>query len=248
MLTSIIIPVYNQWHYTKKCIESIINNTSRTYEIIVIDNGSTDYTKSGLKKYNEINIITNEKNLGYAKACNQGARKAKGDLLLFLNNDTIVTKDWVDKMVKCISSKPDIGVVGCKLLFPETNKIQHAGVVLYNKIPGHIFYNEPGSIPQANIKKYYPAVTGACLLTLKNLYNDVNGFDENYVNGYEDVDYCLKAWETGYKVLYCPDTLIYHYGSVSENRHLLEKENLQYFIQKWKNKLDNNKINFLEQK
>lgn len=241
MLVSIIIPVFNQWPYTEKCLKSIQQYTTYPHEIIIIDNGSKDETVKELTGNSAIKLLTNPHNLGFARACNQGAKIARGELLLFLNNDTIVTPDWLRSMVNLLTDSK-IGVVGNKLLFPDTNRIQHAGVFLQNKLPGHIYYNQPGNFSESNIKKIYPAVTGACLLTRKILFLEVGGFDETYINGYEDVDYCLKIWEKGYKVIYCPDSIIYHYGSTSTGRHLLEKQNLACFLEKWKNKLKSGKI------
>jgi GT2 family glycosyltransferase len=239
---SIIIPIFNQWSYTSSCLESIEKNTLYPYELIIIDNNSKDNSVNNLLNYKGIELIKNKINTGYAHACNQGAQVAKGELLLFLNNDTIVTRGWLVKMLECLSSNNKIAVVGSKLLFPQNNTIQHAGVVLHGVLPGHIYYKEPGNLSFANIKKYYPAVTGACLLSRKKLFLSLGGFDEKFINGYEDVDYCLRVWENGYKIVYCPESTVYHYGSVSENRHLREKENQEYYKQKWGIKLISGKI------
>jgi GT2 family glycosyltransferase len=233
MLVSIVIPTYNNWELTKDCLDSIKNKTEVNHEIIVVDNNSTDETVERLKRASEIKLITNTCNLGFAKASNQGVKIARGSLILFLNNDTIATRNCLSKMVEMMKVEEKAGVVGNKLLFPETNLIQHAGVVLNNGKPAHIHYQEPASLPEANVRKEYPAVTGACLLTLRDLFLKMGGFDEKFVNGYEDVDLCLRVREAGFRVLYCPDSVVYHYGSVTEGRHSCEQENLDYFLNKW---------------
>jgi len=136
---SIVIPVYNNWKYTEKCLRILLqeNKNQTTFEIIVVDNASEDDTSKKIidlmKKHTNLRLISNDENEGFAHACNQGAREAKGDFVLFLNNDTEPIGDWLDKMVEAARLYNNVGAVGAKLLYPDTKTIQHAGVAIDNQ-------------------------------------------------------------------------------------------------------------------
>src|SRR5262249_32215560 len=139
---SIVIPVLNKLEFTRQCLERIWRNTDgeTSYEVIVVDNGSTDETVewfAGLTPPRPLRYQQNQQNLGYAKANNIGARISRGDHLLFLNNDTLVQPNWLTEMLRVIRSDPSVGIVGIKQLFPYTNVIYHTGIVF-----------APGGIPQ----------------------------------------------------------------------------------------------------
>ena len=128
-MVSIIIPVYNKLDYTTRCIESLVMNSGETtpYEIILVDNSSTDGTPGYLQSLQgDVTVISNKTNLGFARACNQGARLARGRLLLFLNNDTVPHPGWLDALVQGIE-EDEADIVGARLLYPN-GRIQHAGV------------------------------------------------------------------------------------------------------------------------
>jgi len=239
MKTSIIIPIFNQLDYTQKCLESIFLYGSKyDFEIIVVDNASTDGSKEYLLGLgNRIVAIYNEKNLGFAKACNQGAGIAQGEYLLFLNNDTVVTNNWLDILVKELDNNMDVAIVGPKLLYPD-NTIQQAGVVFKrNKQPYHIYHREKGEQPYVNKKRRFQCLTAACFSIRSNVFKAVNGFDESYQNGYEDVDLCLKVGELGFGILYCPESVVYHYAGVSAGRHSHDKNNRELFLKRWGQKI-----------
>ncbi|MEI7463198.1 MAG: glycosyltransferase family 2 protein, partial [Candidatus Taylorbacteria bacterium] len=130
MKTSIIIPIYNQKKFTKNCLESIFECGSKyEFEVIVVDNASTDGSREYLFEFaTKVTTIYNKRNEGFAKACNQGANIAKGGYLLFLNNDTVVTNNWLDILVKELDGNNKLAIVGPKLLYPD-DTIQHAGIV-----------------------------------------------------------------------------------------------------------------------
>ena len=238
---SIIIPVFNRVEFTKKCIEAILRNTpSELYEIIVIDNASSDETKMFLSNIeNRIKIIYNETNIGFAKACNQGAKLANGEFLVFLNNDTIPVAGWLESMVAYAEKDDEIGVIGSKLLYPD-GTIQHAGIELINGVPDHPFRNAPGDMPEANTMRELDMVTGACLLIKKEIFERCNGFDENYRNGVEDVDLCLKVRELGFKVVYNPQSILYHHEGKTAGRFDHVRENLELFFKRWGQRFDHN--------
>ncbi|MCB0750129.1 MAG: glycosyltransferase, partial [Ignavibacteriae bacterium] len=250
---SIIIPTFNNWSFTENCIKSIYSCKSKIqFEVIIVDNNSKDGTKERLniisKKYENLKIIFNEENLGFAKANNIGAKIANYDLMLFLNNDTIVTDFWIDELVNTIIEEPT-GIVGAKLLYPNSNLIQHAGVVIDNKphkiFPYHIFANEKKDYTYANFIQEYQAVTGACLLTKKQLFEKVNGFDEEFLNGYEDVDLCFKIRELGYKVIYNPKSIIFHHESKTDGRFGYVDHNVKLLHKKWEGKIAKDDIHDL---
>jgi GT2 family glycosyltransferase len=232
--SSIIIPVFNQVEYTKQCMEALYKNTPNSlFEIIVVDNNSTDGTKEFLSGIQEnIKIISNPENLGFAKACNQGAKEASGKFLLFLNNDTVPLSGWLEEMVHSVNSDVDVGIVGSKLLYPD-GTIQHAGIEFINGIPDHPFRNLPGEHPEANVPKELDMVTGACLLIKRDLFFECGGFDEQYKNGVEDIDLCLKVRLKDHKVVYNPKSTLYHYEGRTPGRFDHVKENLETFFSRW---------------
>jgi len=244
--TSIIIPVFNKLEYTRQCIEALFKVTPVSlFELIVINNASTDGTKEYLDRLctqvDNVKVIHNDTNVGFAKACNQGARVAKGKYLLFLNNDTVPLKGWLEEMIKVVETEENVGVVGSKLLFPD-NTIQHAGVEVTDwplpVSPYHIYYRWSSDSAKVNVKRDYPAVTGACMLTPKWLFEELAGFDEGFLNGYEDVDYCFRVRKKGLRVVYTPKSVLYHYESVTEGRFKAVKENEKRLIDKWKGKIE----------
>ncbi len=249
---SIVIPVYNNVELTKQCLESVFKYTTELdYEVIVIDNGSIDNTENFLSSLqDQIIIISNDTNLGFAKACNQGANLAKGKYLLFLNNDTVLTKEWLIRMLEPIENDNSIGIVGCKLLYPN-NSIQHAGIgftdIHGNYEPVHVYQGYSRYSENVMFSKEVQAVTGACLLIKHNLYFDVEMMDEGYVNGLEDIDLCLKVRTKGYKVFYESAAEVYHLESQSVGRFKYVYENINLFLIKWSQlgliKIDTEEIN-----
>lgn len=219
---SIVIPVFNKSAFTKRCLESLtltIGDAGRG-EVIVIDNASTDETPEMLKAFPWVRVVRNERNVGFAGANNQGAQLANGRLLLLLNNDTEAHPGWLDRMLETAADST-VGVVGARLLFPN-NTVQHAGVVVgpvffsrLNFVAHHINYKAVGDDPRVVGVRDVSIVTGACLLTPRNLYLRLGGLDEAFWNGYEDVDYCLKVRREGLRVVYDGRASLYHFESQS---------------------------------
>jgi GT2 family glycosyltransferase/CDP-glycerol glycerophosphotransferase (TagB/SpsB family)/glycosyltransferase involved in cell wall biosynthesis len=234
-LVSIIIPVWNKVALTKQCIENLTKNTSYSnYEIIIVDNNSTDETPQYLKTLlSNIKVITNKENLGFAKATNQGAKQAIGDYLVLLNNDTIPLTGWLTNLVKTIKQE-NVGIVGAKLLY-EDDSIQHCGVVLRRD---RKFFKHPYKFVERDHKivnqvREWDAVTAACLITPKSLYFKLGLLDEEYLNGCEDIDYCCAVRNAGYKIIYQPKSELYHLESQTPRKIDSNDANFCYFIQKW---------------
>jgi GT2 family glycosyltransferase len=238
---SIIIPVFNNWKYTYCCLNSILEHTEEvTYEVIVVDDGSSDETVEMLEKVQNIRIILNESNLGYLKACNRGAEVAKGQYLLFLNNDTEPQEGWLENLLSIADGDKVIGAVGAKLIYPD-GKLQEAGGMIFSDGRPWKFGN--GDDPEKEIYNQICEVdycSGACLLVRKNLFTELGGFDVRYVPAYyEDADLCFTLRKMGYKVLYSPEVVVIHYEAVTagKNAYSWGEINRMKFIEKWENEL-----------
>ena len=166
---SIIIPVFNNWRFTYKCLRSVVKHTQGSYEIIVVDNNSTDVTPQLLSDTQGIQVITNTSNEVFVNACNQAARQAKGDYLLLLNNDTEVTPDWLDAMLAPFSDA-DTGIVGAKLLYPD-GSLQEAGGIIWRDGTGCNYgHGDNPNLPQYSYRRVVDYCSGACLMIPRNLW------------------------------------------------------------------------------
>jgi GT2 family glycosyltransferase len=235
---SIIIAVYNRVGHTYRCLKSILEKTSDIpFEIIVVDDGSTDETKRLSEKVRNIQLIRSEFNLGFVRECNRGAEKARGEYLLFLNNDTEVSEGWLKAMVGLMENDRTVGVVGAKLVFPE-GFLQEAGSIVWSDgmTSGYGRGEDPES-PSFCYQKEVDYCSGACLLIRKRLFFDLGRFDEIYAPAYfEDADLCLSAKRLGYKVAYQPDAIIKHHEHGSGTREKavdLYYKNRLKFLKKW---------------
>ncbi|MBQ3420861.1 MAG: glycosyltransferase [Romboutsia sp.] len=212
--TSIIILTYNKLEYTKMCIESIRKFTPKNqYEIIVVDNNSSDGTKEWLKKQKDLKVIYNIKNEGFPKGCNQGIKISKGESILFLNNDTIVTPNWLNNLDKLLYSSDDIGAVG-----GISNSCSNGQAIITNynnfdeMIDLSILINNQNKLEY--IYKTY--LVGYCYLVKKSILDEIGNFDERFTPGnFEDNDLSYRIISNGYKLLLCQNSYIHHFGSVS---------------------------------
>lgn len=233
---SIIMPVWNKVELTRQCLVALASATTDvSFELIVVDNASTDSTPDLLASLaGDVRIIRNDQNLGFAKACNQGARAARGKYLVFLNNDTIPQPHWLTPLVREVEEHPEVGVVGSKLLFAD-GTIQHAGVVFTRShlIPYHAYRTAPADLPAVNQRREFQAVTGACMLIRRNLFEAAGGFDEAFENGFEDVDLCLKVRAKGYRIVYQPRSALYHLESQTPTRHDRDDHNGRLLRERW---------------
>ncbi len=233
---SIVMPVWNRVELTKKCLTALAGLKDHPeYELIIVDNGSTDGTAEFLRQLSgDVRIIGNGENLGFAKACNQGAAAARGTYLVFLNNDTLPQPGWLTALVAEVDGHAEVGIVGSKLLYPD-GTIQHAGVVRDRKrlLPYHIYKSFAGDHPAVNHRRELQIVTAACMLVRRTLFDELGGFDEAFRNGFEDADLCLRAQQRGQLIVYQPRSQVYHLESQTPGRKAHEEENAARFLERW---------------
>ncbi|MEC1542537.1 glycosyltransferase [Bacillus subtilis] len=237
--TSIIVLTYNQLALTKQCLESIWKHTNNEcIEVIVIDNGSHDGTRDYLKQITSIKAIFNKTNEGFAKACNQGLEVASGDNILFLNNDTVVTNQWLEPMIKLLYQDDKIGMVG-----PVSNYVSgpQQVPVNYTNVEEIEDFSRLYCLQQRGRSKAVLRLVGFCLLVKKKVLDQVGGFDERFVGGsFEDDDLSLRVLQAGYQLKIALDSFVHHHGhaTFTGNPDLsisqLYEENRKRFIDKWK--------------
>jgi len=225
MSVSIIIPIYNLWKkMTIPCLNSLAEHSSdSTVNIIVVDNASTDvkpeevlaFGKSLFGKQFYYHRFDENKN--FAGACNQGARMANTDYVLFLNNDTIVTPNWLDPLLDAMKNNPSLGAVGPLLLYPETDTVQHCGVVVSASLI-HIYKDFPKNHPAVHAPHDLKIITGAAFLMERAFFTECEGFYEGYVNGFEDVDLCYTIHKKNKKSRVVTQSVAYHHCSQSQGR------------------------------
>jgi GT2 family glycosyltransferase len=241
MKISVIIPVYNNLLLTIRCIASIEKSSYhfKDTEVIIIDDGSDDGTANYFTRFSQDNswliYHRNASNLKFARSCNAGADIARGEFLVFLNNDTIVTENWDKFLAQTIQSERNIWMAGAKLLYPN-GTIQHAGVYLpeLEKMSfSHVYRGFPSYFPPAITEKELQCVTAACMIIRKADFIELGGFDTSYVNGLEDVDLCLRIIEKGKKIMYQPKCEVVHFESRSEGRYANSRQNAELFHSRW---------------
>ncbi len=224
---SIIIPSKDHSEELRRCLKSLFTLTSYPdMEVVIVDTGSVESATWELYKQYEgrIRIVNFDGDFNFGKACNLGARSTRGELLLFLNNDTeILHADWIERLVQWLDFKK-VGIVGCKLLYPGGD-IQHAGVILsMGGLSAHLFREMPeNSATMFGSDGWYrnvSAITGACLLIPCELFDSVHGFDEGYSLNYSDLDLCLRVREAGYRIVYTPHVRLIHHEGASHNRQV----------------------------
>lgn len=256
-LVSILIPTRDGYDLLKKCVESIFENTSYpNYEIIILDN-ETSCKKTlayfeVLKCYENVTILEYHKPFNFSAINNFGVKYAKGEIITLLNNDVeVISKGWLSEMVQH-ALRPEMGAVGAKLYYDD-GTIQHAGVVLgIGGVAGHSHKyfqkNEHGYFSRLKIVQNYSAVTGACLVVRKKLFEEVNGLDEgNLKVAFNDVDFCLKLQKLGYRNLWTPYAELYHHESKSRGAEdtpqkvaRFNKE-VEYMKEAWQDSLRNDR-------
>lgn len=230
-LVSIVIPSKDNFDVMKRCVDSILKLTAyKNYEIILVDNGSSDDNREMYSKYtadNSIKYVYGKKDFNFSYMCNVGASHAKGEYLLFLNDDIeIIDVMWLSKLLGQ-AELPHSGAIGCKLLFGDKERIQHCGVI-NNLGPTHAFWGFSDytyyCFGRNRYNYNYLAVTGACLMVSRAKFDEVDGFNNDLSICYNDVDLCFKLYEHGYYNTVRNDVTLLHYESVSRGSDYKDEE------------------------
>ena len=214
---SFIVVTWNGFELINECLKSIFQQDYLSYECIVIDNHSTDGTADYIhRNYPQVRLLRNSKNLGFSKGVNQGIHEAKGDAIFVINQDAILTKNWLSIMIKAFSDDDSLGIVGCKILYPGTNTFQHAGGILHpNGLTDHYGANEDDN-GQYDLNRDCDYVTGAAFGFKKELVDKIGEFDERFSPAYfEELDFCIRTSRAGFHVRYIADAICYHHESTS---------------------------------
>lgn len=236
----IVIPVYNQVFFTRVCLASLDREASCA-EIVIVDNGSTDGTPDVLSAWADgrqnRSFLRHDDNLGFARSCNAGAEAARSDIIVFLNNDTFVLDGWLQNLLRPFND-PSVKITGSRLLYPSGH-LQHAGVAFNEIGPFHIFMGLPGDLPFALQQRDYQVVTAASMAVRADEFKALGGFDTSYRNSFEDVDLCLRVKHRGGRVVYVPDSVAYHFESMTEGRlDETDTRNYEHFMARWRGRYE----------
>jgi GT2 family glycosyltransferase/glycosyltransferase involved in cell wall biosynthesis len=238
---SIIIPVFNQFQFTHACLASIQQlDEGLSFEVIVVDDGSTDETGELIPRIPGVVYLRNDSNAGFIASCNRGAEKARGNYLMFLNNDTVVTKGWLTALHDTFNLQPNAGIVGSKLVYAD-GRLQEAGGIIWRDATGWNYGKfDDAQKPEYNYLREVDYCSAAALMVPKALFDRVGGFDPRYAPAYyEDTDLSFKVRDLGYRVLYQPCSEVIHYEgatggtdtSTGTKKH--QELNRETFTERW---------------
>ena len=237
-IVSIIIPHYNGKDLLYNCIDSIYNNiTIENFEIIVVDNASTDDSVKHIEtSFPEVIIVKNKNNVGYSGGCNIGAGNANGKYLLFLNNDTEHSNQWIEKLVNFLDENPDVFSAQPKILNINNKEyFDYAGGAggfidhfCFPYVKGRIFNTLEKDTGQYDQQSKIFWSSGAAMIVRADIFNQLNGFDEIYFAYMEEIDLCWRAQALGYKIFSVPDSLIYHYGKQTIKANTIKSHYLNH--------------------
>ncbi|MEI7463093.1 MAG: glycosyltransferase family 2 protein, partial [Candidatus Taylorbacteria bacterium] len=238
---SIIISVFNKWKYTYNCLKSLKENLADiSFEVVIVDDGSTDETKKMVEKIKNAVYIKNKKNYGFVGSCNSGAKRARGEYLVFLNNDTIVKKNWLNALLDTFQSNKNIGLAGSKLIYPD-GRLQEAGGIVWKNGNACNYgrYGNPND-PEFNYLKDVDYCSGASIMLRKNVFEKLGGFDEIFSPGYyEDTDLAFKVRRLGLRTVYQPKSGLFHFEGITSGNDLksgikkYQEINSKKFFKRW---------------
>jgi GT2 family glycosyltransferase len=233
---SIVLAAYNALQYTKACLQSIAKYTDVPYELVLVDNGSSDGTREYFNTISGARIIHNKTNLGFSRGYNQGIKAGRGDFFLLINNDCIVGPNWLSNMISCAKSNPGIGMVG-----PRGNHINGIQRIDREFENTQAFYKFAGLFNRPDPSKWFEVkkLVGFCILIKREVIEKVGYFDESYgIGTHEDIDYSIRVRQAGFKLFCAGDVFVYHFSHrtfLANNIDLLELyyRNKEVFKRKW---------------
>ncbi|MGG6294559.1 glycosyltransferase family 2 protein [Leptolyngbya sp. AN02str] len=228
--------------FVENCIQSILKKTTYSnYEVVVVDGyDAPDEVVDTMLQSPKVKLVRRAEPFNFSDRINFGVQASSGELILLLNDDTeVITQDWLESLLE-LAQQQEVGCVGAKLLFPNGN-IQHAGVLILEGNPGHAFYNAHeshlGYFGSNVVNRNYLAVTAACLMVRREVFEQVGGFDESFPMNYNDVDFCLKVHQAGYRNVFTPHAQLTHHESVTRKPGLKPGE-LERIRERWNVYLD----------
>ncbi|NRB72591.1 MAG: glycosyltransferase, partial [Xanthomonadales bacterium] len=238
---SIIIPAYNELAYTAACLKSIANSPCDTaFEVIVVDDESSDETAATLSELEGLRFLRNEQNQGFIRSCNRGAAEARGDYVLFLNNDTQVQPGWLDTLLATFEQYPEAGLVGARLVYPDGTLQECGGMVFSDGSGWNYGRGDHPDRPEYQAVREVDYCSGACIALPSVLWQELGGFDEHYAPAYyEDTDLAFKVRAAGRKVYVQPATTVVHFEGISSGTDLTSGTkryqviNREKFEQRW---------------
>ncbi len=255
---SILIPNYEHYEDLKKCLDSIFEKTTYSnYEIVIVENNSSSgrifsYYKKLKQEHDNVKIVKwadkNKRGFNYSAINNKGAEYCTGEYILLLNNDIeVITDNWLEEMLM-FAQRKDVGAVGAKLYYPD-DTIQHAGVGIgLLTLAGHYFRNvshdNVGYMGRMIYAQDMSAVTGACMMIRRDVWDEVNGLDETLAVAFNDIDLCMKIRKAGYLIVWTPFAELYHYESKSRGRDETGKGKERFlgeksrFLRRWQEVVD----------
>jgi GT2 family glycosyltransferase/glycosyltransferase involved in cell wall biosynthesis len=242
---SIVIPIHGKLAYTLACLRSLARHGAKAaFEVIVVDDASPDDSARILAQVEGLRLLRNPHNLGFVDSCNAGAAAAQGEYLLFLNNDTQVTAGWLDALLDCFSERPDCGIAGARLVYPDGRLQEAGGLVFADGSCWNTGRFEARDAPAYQYRRRTDYVTGACLLIRREVFDRVGGFDTRYRPAYyEDTDLAFAVRQLGLAVYYEPASTVIHCEGITGGtdigvgvkRH--QAQNQIQFARKWADRL-----------
>jgi GT2 family glycosyltransferase/glycosyltransferase involved in cell wall biosynthesis len=244
---SIIIPVFNKAEFTFQCLRSLTREIDfDDVEVIVVNNASTDETAELLARFGDrLRVVTNAENRGFVDACNQGAQEARGQYLVFLNNDAVVLPGWLDELIATVEADETIGAVGSMFLYPD-GRIQEAGAIIWRDGAAfHYGWGGSPDDPRYSFARDVDYCSGASLLIRRELFERLGGFDRRYAPAYyEDADLCFGVRAAGCRVRYQPLSRVLHYEGATAGKDTstgfkrFQVVNRAKFFEKWREVLE----------
>ncbi|HUB88329.1 MAG TPA: glycosyltransferase [Dyella sp.] len=244
-LVSIVIPVYGKLDYTVTCLRSLSQHTNNiAIEVIVVDDASPDQSATALQAIEGLRLIENPKNLGFVGSCNAGANAARGEYLVFLNNDTQVTPGWLDALLSCFAEESDCGLAGSRLVYPDGRLQEAGGWIFSDGTAWNVGRFDSRTAATYGYRRRTDYLSGATIMIRRELFLKLGGFDERYAPAYyEDTDLAFAVRDTGLSVFYEPTSVVVHCEGISAGTDLsagmkqYQVTNRTKFVEKWQRRL-----------